>query len=186
MPEVIQTDAIGKIDFNLHEFVIQANRVQDEVVFVEIPCAGASVLSIQNARQDYVIEVEGNTFRLSLDSAGGIANYAKISVEEYVLIAVFTGRLIARIIAHEPDFEREDFFHTSDPPCILTNAGALLTYAENLESLYLCPGCHDFFGRNGAASEYNALVQLMDKIEEQRISRSLRRRRAERISQDPH
>lgn len=173
--QVIPLDAPA---LDVKAFIGEANCIQNLVRFSLEPQPSANVLLVVSKPQDYAVEVVDPCLMLSLHNAQGIAAYAKITLVEYSLIGLYTGILFSRILKNGPHFHREDFFHGSSPPCLLSHAGRIETIAEMVSGLYLCSGCRRFFSSVAAEQEFKALDQLVDVIESGRISRSCRRRRA--------
>jgi hypothetical protein len=102
---------------------------------------------------------------LSTCQSEGIAQYAGLPKEAYLLVWGLLGLMHWRALTLNPELIWEDFLvEEVAPGCLCAHRGSLQEYALAFDNAYICKGCRDFFLCVGAEPETLALQEALERI----------------------
>lgn len=168
---------LGGEPLNLDRLVAMANEFSSGDTFSLDRKPGSGTIILSDCDQEFIADPDGKVLTISLKASGGITTYARITQIEYALIAIFGGLLLGEACKKNPYQTLESFFHTYPHPCILSDSLRHSTIGKYIDGLYVCPRCASFFSTLEVTSAFNSLVKALELAEDNRISRSLKRRR---------
>ncbi|NIA14988.1 MAG: hypothetical protein GWP08_13015 [Nitrospiraceae bacterium] len=142
------------------------NRVQSRFLFVNGGGEACVQLRLMDGSPDapyWADPAEGVV--VSTEQSEGIAHYAGIRTETYLLTCGVLGLLHWRALVLNPLIVWEDFaLHETAPGCLCAERRSLQAFALAFEAPHVCRACLEFFRCLGAEMETSALLHVLDQV----------------------
>lgn len=97
------------------------------------------------------------TVRVSTWQSAGIATYAGMGEDDYLVLCALLGLVQLRAIERNPSLMEEDCWHTEPAGCLYVHGERKQDYAERVAGLHVCAGCMTFYAQLDVAVELTAL-----------------------------
>lgn len=155
---------------HFNELCEGAKIVQDRYRFVHRVSVSKSVWTRRQHREEVahleitteplgaLFTIQSNRgLRISTWRSAGIAHYAGLRPESYLVLCSLLALTQWRALVLNPLLCPEDFIHEPDIQCLFTTQGPTLDPALALEKQTICPGCRSFYHCLGTDEEIRAL-----------------------------